>query len=136
MNENRISQVDIGGVLYDIYDRNAEHGDNTTNILYGTTQYWDSQTLLKSQLNTIYVYTDKFSYIDEGVPIPVCGMKIGDGNAYLIDKPFVADDVRKLLEKHISDTSAHITSADREKWNNKLNYSDPVVLDLLEFTRD
>lgn len=108
------------------------------NVLYNTTANWNKQTKLIAQLGTLYVYTDKdliqnpdgsFSYVP--------GLKIGDGSAYLIDKPFLTDAIEAKLIAHIEDTLVHIQPGERERWNNKLNVIDPVVTtDLLQFTRD
>lgn len=62
------------------------------------------------------------------------GFKIGDGNAYLIDKPFVGEADSKLLQQHIEDAGLHIQPGERAFWNNKLNYVEPED-DCLEFTR-
>lgn len=70
----------------------------------------------------IIIYSDK-SIID-GVAYP--GIKIADGLAYVVDLPFVGDDVTSriisLLESHINDKSIHITDTERQFWNNKINY--------------
>lgn len=105
-------------------------------ILYKTTAEWNADTSLKGAKNTIYVYLDKYSYVnEEGETIYVPGIKLGDGNAYLIDKPFILDAAQDWIMKHIQDTSVHIQPGEREFWNNKLNYIDPSD-DLLEFTRE
>lgn len=84
----------------------------------------------------LIVYADYQSYIDEhGDLVFVPGFKIGDGNAYLIDKPFVGEADSKLLHQHLEDTGVHIQPGEREFWNNKLNYVEPEG-DLLEFTRN
>lgn len=58
----------------------------TTDVQSGTTEYWNSNTDLTSIKNRIYVYTDY--YIDnDGNYVP--GLKIGDGNAYVVDLPFI-----------------------------------------------
>lgn len=84
----------------------------------------------------LVVYTDYQSYEDEqGNIVYVPGFKIGDGNAYLIDKPFVGEADSKLLRKHLEDTGVHIQPGEREFWNKKLNYEEPEG-DLLIFTRN
>ena len=84
----------------------------------------------------LIVYVDYQSYQDEqGHMVYVPGFKIGDGNAYLIDKPFVGEADSKLLREHLEDTGLHIQPGEREFWNNKLNYIEPDN-DLLIFTRD
>lgn len=81
-------------------------------ILYDTKANWDSQVSLVSVQNTMYIYTD---YQQEG-GVNVPGVKIGDGNAYLIDIPFM--DIKYY--NHINDETIHITDEEREFWNNKV----------------
>jgi len=85
----------------------------------------------------LVVYTDYQQKInpETGATVYIPNFKIGDGNAYLVDKPFVGDDIRDLLEEHIEDAGLHIQPGERDFWNNKLNYEEPEG-DLLEFTRD
>ena len=83
----------------------------------------------------LVVYTDYQSYEEEGQTIYVPGFKIGDGNAYVVDKPFVGEADTKILQEHIEDTGLHIQPGEREFWNNKLNYEEPES-DLLRFTRN
>lgn len=84
----------------------------------------------------LVVYTD-YKQIDDGQGniTYVPGIKVGDGNAYLIDKPFITESLDKELTEHINDMVKHITQEEREFWNNKLNYVEPED-DLLEFTRN
>ena len=82
-------------------------------FLYGTVEYWNAQPRLISQSKTIYVYTDH-SQDGEGNDIP--GFKLGDGMAYLIDMPFVTQNI----EDHIKDTVRHITQDERNIWNDKV----------------
>ena len=125
---------------YLIIDNNGNLGwksDTHTELLFHTTEYWDSHPGIKTDAGTIYVYTNKFSYKNlEGETIFVPGLKIGDGNAYLIDKPFITDAVMYSLTQHLNDTLVHVSNTDRARWDNKLNVIDPASSDLLEFTRD
>ena len=106
-------------------------------IEFGTTAEWNADPQYRPVKGMIVVYTDYQQKIDEstGEIIYIPGFKIGDGNAYLIDKPFIGDDIRDLLMEHIEDTGIHIQPGEREFWNNKLNYEEPES-DLLEFTRN
>ena len=95
-------------------------------ILYDTVAGWASKPKLISEPNTMYVYTDYQSVDGQDVP----GIKIGTGNAYLIDLPFI--DI--LYARHIADNVIHITQEEREFWNNKVTafiapeQSDKLVL--------
>lgn len=82
-------------------------------VLFNTTAGWNAQPTLQSQVNTIYVYTDYRTVNNQNV----AGIKVGDGNAYLIDLPFTDT----VAMNHISDTTRHITQAEREFWNNKVS---------------
>ena len=81
-------------------------------IYFDTKAHWDAQTTLVGEANAIYIYTD-YKTIDNK---NVHGIKIGDGNAYLIDNPFID----ALMQNHINNTDIHITSAERDFWNNKV----------------
>lgn len=52
----------------------------------------------------------------------VPGIKIGTGNAYVQDLPFVDDETREALMAHILNTDVHVTLNNKAFWNNKLNY--------------
>lgn len=90
---------------------------NLSSIKYNTTAGWNSQPSLVSENNIIYVYTDYYDIEDGKKSI---GVKIGDGNAYLIDLPFVDSGIVEMVEKHISDDEIHITNDERIAWNNKV----------------
>lgn len=84
-----------------------------SHIRFNTRAAWDSAPMLISEPDIFYVYTDYRK--QNGYNIP--GIKLGDGNAYLIDIPFF-------------DTG--VTEADREFWNNKVSAKiDPYDLEKL-----
>lgn len=102
-------------------------------IHLGTTAEWNAQPSLVGKSGHIYVYTDYMEV--DGVTYP--GLKIGDGNAYLIDAPFVDGGVYDLLMQHINDTIAHITSEERAAWNNKVRcYISEDNIETIVFTTD
>ena len=86
----------------------------TSAIHIDTTANWNDQPTLLSSIGHIYVYSDYM--IIGGTNIP--GIKIGDGQTYLIDMPFVSGN-EDLLNAHINNTDVHITQAERAFWNNK-----------------
>lgn len=90
-------------------------------IHYGTTEYWDSQTMLIGEKSHIYVYTDYTTTEYNGNSVFVPNIKIGDGNAYLIDNPFITTSIEDLLQLHIEDNIKHITEQERAIWNNKVS---------------
>ena len=82
-------------------------------ILFNTTAAWDAQVQLQSQANTLYIYTDHQVDSEGNV---IAGIKVGDGNAYLIDMPFTDS----AIMEHISDNVRHISAEERAFWNNKV----------------
>lgn len=101
-------------------------------VLSDTTENWNKQASLISELNTVYVYVDHQTKTDEeGKEIWIPGIKIGDGKAYLIDLPFSDE----LMIAHINDLGIHVTPEEKEFWNNKVRtYMDTVEGEQLVFT--
>ena len=93
-----------------------------------TTEHWNAARTFIPLRGEIIIYTDH-GQIDDGYGnmINVPGIKIGDGSAYLIDLPFVGAEERYAilseLRNHTSDWSIHVSTADRIRWDNTLNYS-------------
>lgn len=81
-------------------------------IEFDTVANWNAKRDLISEPNTIYIYTDYQQIDNKNIP----GVKVGDGNAYLIDIPFI--DILYYL--HINNDTIHITDAERDFWNNKV----------------
>lgn len=91
-----------------------------------TTENWNNHRNFVPMLGEIIIYTDAGTMDDGyGNEINVPGIKIGDGNAYLIDLPFVGNDQRyailQELRNHTNDWTIHVSPDDRNFWNNKLN---------------
>ena len=102
----------------------------SSNIFYGTTQFWNEKPTLIATRGSIYVYSDH-SKDPDNKDIPA--IKIGDGTSYLIDMPFTDD----TYARHILDTVVHITAAERESWNNKVRcFIDPENAQNIVFTTD
>lgn len=93
----------------------------TRAILYNSTEGWNNQRDLVSEEGVVYIYSDAQSYTsDDGSrTVYVPGIKIGDGNAYLIDLPFTGSDA--LIAEHVNDTGLHVTSEEKLFWNNKVD---------------
>jgi hypothetical protein len=105
-------------------------GGGDCKVLYATTATWNSQPQLISARGYIYIYSD-YKCNSQGKNIPC--MKVGDGQAYLIDMPFVEE----LMYGHIEDNARHITQEDRAKWDNKVRcYVSEVQGDNLIFTTE
>ena len=91
-------------------------------VYYDTTANWNMQSSLIAEEGTIYVYSDYYHIDDgEGNMVPVAGIKIGDGNAYLIDMPFVTDALTSSILTHVSNTQVHVTPQEKAFWNNKVS---------------
>lgn len=86
-----------------------------------TKEYWNENMYYVPEPGEIIVYTNRRT-IDN---IDYVGIKIGDGNSYVVDLPFLGDDstemLSDLIQAHIENDVAHITQAERAFWNNKIN---------------
>lgn len=114
MSVNKFFYLDKTGLgQYDTLIKQYIGASDYCKILYGTTSYWNSQAQLVSELDTAYVYTDYYTD-SSGNSVP--GVKLGDGTAYLIDRPFLT----KIADEHIADQVRHITASERTAWNDKV----------------
>jgi hypothetical protein len=109
--------------------------------MIGSTAEWDAHSSYIAPEGTICIYTDHGTYTDKNEnTITVPGIKISDGLAYVVDLPFIGDDVanaiRNELNEHINDNIRHITNAERIFWNNKLNCNDTVTGEVLVLNRN
>ena len=95
----------------------------------GTTAYWDAQSSLVAEAGHIYAYTDYANI--EGNDSP--GIKVGDGVTFLSELPFVSGDTT-VLDAHIADTVIHVTAAEKESWNNKVDPEEGKGLSENDFT--
>lgn len=54
-------------------------------------------------------------------------LKIGDGSVPIVDLPFAnqqdIEEINARLQEHIEDTTIHVTSEDKQRWNNPAEYS-------------
>ena len=99
-------------------------------VLYATTETWNSQPQLVSEKGYIYIYCD---YRKDDDNNNIASIKVGDGNAYLIDMPFTDE----LIYDHMADNIRHITQQERDFWNNKVRcYMSEVKDDVLIFTKE
>lgn len=91
--------------------------DNVSTVEYDTTDNWRERLTYIPPRGTIVAYSDYAT--KDGVDIP--NFKVGDGLAYLVDLPFVGDDLRDLINEHIQNATIHLSAADRAKWDNKVS---------------
>lgn len=97
-----------------------------------TTENWNNAQNFIPMAGEVIVYTDyevKTYEVEEygekvqkTVKIP--NIKIGTGNAYVQDLPFVDEETRNILMDHIQDHDIHVTLQDKLFWNNKINIDD------------
>lgn len=109
--------------------------ENNAYIKTGTTAEWNSQVGFVPDDGMIIVYTDKGQVEKDGQIINIPKIKIGDGNSYCVDLPFIDDDLFDIINKHINDTTIHVTQEEKDFWSNKLNSSDSITEENLIFTR-
>ena len=99
-----------------------EQIDNT--VYYGSTAQWNAQPQLVSEEKSIYIYSDYRQVDGQNVP----GIKVGDGQAFVIDLPFIDAE----MQAHIADMAVHVSAADRINWNRKvrglIDGTDPELL--------
>lgn len=92
---------------------------NRNNIHSDTTANWNAQPGLIAKKDHIYIYTDYTQVSSINIP----AMKVGDGNAYLIDLPFVSSgggSESPRVQEHLANTSIHVSEEDRAFWDNKV----------------
>jgi len=115
----------------------VERGGNVYSILVNTSAVWATKTTYIPAKGEIDIYSDRM--VIDNVNYP--GMKIGDGTTYVVDLPFLADDqvsvLTGIINTHIENGDIHVTAAEKEFWNNKLNYSiDPLDAETLVLNRN
>ena len=115
-----------GNVVYNAAGERIVGQAIVHNVYTDTTENWNEKIGYIPERGDIVIYSDKGQIVDDyGETVNVPGVKIGDGNAYLIDLPFVGADVRYQilteLRAHTGNTTIHVTDAEKQFWNNKLN---------------
>ena len=97
-----------------------------------TTENWNNARGFIPLAGEIIVYTDYETktwtveeYGEEVMKTALIpNIKIGDGNAYVQDLPFVDTNLRDTLMEHINNQDIHVTLQDKLFWNNKINVDD------------
>ncbi len=102
----------------------------TNVVLNDTTYNWNLQPQLRAEEGTIYVYRDYHHLEDDVGNITfIPDIKIGDGQSYLIDLPFISDYTLHYLMEHINDTNIHVSEIEKQFWNNKVAATMSTVSD-------
>lgn len=107
-----------------------------------TTLHWNQAKGFIPLAGEIIIYTD-YKTIQKEIDgemqnIFVPGVKIGDGQTYVQDLPFVDIELRDRLMEHIYNQDLHVILQEKLRWNNKLNVDDTseVVDATLVFNRN
>ena len=126
--------LDLEGVRY-LWQKIKER---TPAVYRNTTAYWNSDLTYVPEEGDVIIYTDHDKDGDMDVP----GIKIGDGNAYLVDLPFIGGSVSgsfiDQLEEHINNQRIHVDQNQKDTWNNKidLNEDQAIINETLVFSRN
>lgn len=99
---------------------------------HDTTENWNKASGFIPKAGEIIIYDDyeiktqpveiQGEVVNETIWIP--NIKVGTGNAYVQDLPFVDETVRDILLEHIHNQNIHVTLSDKQFWNNKINIDD------------
>lgn len=95
-----------------------------------TTAYWNAHPGYQPAAGEIVIYIDR--KVEQGVTY--AGIKIGDGNAFVADLPFVGDVDMADINAHMANTTIHVSQSDRDRWDDKLNCD--INGETLIFNRD
>ena len=97
-----------------------------------TTANWNAARGFVPLTGEVIIYTDYKTIrkeIDgEMKNVFVPGIKIGDGQTYVQDLPFVDTELRDKIMEHINNENIHVTLQEKLFWNNKLNVNDNMEL--------
>ena len=97
-----------------------------------TTANWNAARGFVPLAGEVIVYNDYKTIqkeIDGEVKnVYVPGVKIGDGQTYVQDLPFVDAELRETIMNHINNQNIHVTLQEKLFWNNKLNVDDNTEL--------
>ena len=125
LNNKIILKQDIlesGTNIKTINDESILGSGNIDTALYDTKENWDSIPSFIPKKGQLIVYTGY-------------GVKIGDGNAYLIDLPFAEETLYNQLTEHVNNNDIHVTAEKKEFWDNKLNIVSNIVDETLVFNK-
>lgn len=104
---------------YDSLIKEFISSNTSDSIRINTTSAWNSDISYVPQKGQIIIYSD--GSVKDGVSYP--RFKVGDGNAFLIDLPFLSGELEAILNDHINNSSIHISAEERTKWNSHVSAS-------------
>lgn len=119
---------DLGDHIFDITDDHEKRikgleEASSSSILYATKAYWDRQLTFVPPRGAIIIYSDYARVEVDGSGKNVPNFKVGDGNAYVVDLPFLHCDLQSALEAHIQNANAHLSDEDRQKLGSSVKAS-------------
>lgn len=120
-NRRAITATKLNSVLTEMLNLHVQDAER---LRYGTTAYWNSQTGYIPPAGSIIIYSDYKTITEGGETTVIPGIKIGSGNAYVQDLAFMDEAFTDELLTHIQNNNIHVTSQEKEFWNNKLNVTD------------
>ena len=125
----------VANVLNDINDQLI---DQSQGIQYDTTSNWNARFGYIPKAGALIIYSDYKTIEKNGQTVSVPGIKIGSGNGYVQDLPFLDDALVYQLINHIDNNVRHVNPGEREFWNNKINVDDTaeVIGESLIFNRN
>ena len=112
-----------------------------------TTENWNATRNFIPLKGEVIIYEDYKTLEKENgsetVTVNIPGIKIGNGNIYVQELPFIDDELRDKLMKHREDQEVHLALGERNFWNSKVDIVDnadssldEIIDDTLVFTRD
>jgi hypothetical protein len=117
----KVQQISLASIPPQIIGVVTPVAHGMAKLTIDTSSNWATRTFYIPAKGEIIVYSDR--HVIDSVNYP--GVKIGDGLAYVVDLPFVGDDISnqiaEALNLHINDSASHVSAADRENWNNKVS---------------
>lgn len=97
-----------------------------------TTQHWNEARGFIPLEGEVIVYND-YKQIQKEIDgelknVYIPGVKVGDGQTYVQDLPFIDTDLRNMIMEHINNENIHVSLQEKLFWNNKLNVNDNMEL--------
>ena len=97
-----------------------------------TTANWNAARGLVPLAGEVIIYND-YKTIQKTIDgelrnVNVPGIKVGDGQTYVQDLPFVDEELRDTIMGHINNENIHVSLQEKLFWNNKLNVDDYAEL--------
>ena len=101
-------------------------------LKHDTTANWNKTTGFVPKAGEVIIYDDyevkSYTVTEYGQTVEktalIPNIKIGTGNAYVQDLPFVDEKTREMLLEHIRNQDIHVTLQEKQFWDNKVNIDD------------